>query len=150
MEQYIKLIHRISGSFHLTTGLDPDDLFQEAVLGYLEAMRTYCPDRGKITTYIWHCVTNALRNYVKQEKKYNTPLVEIEELNTQFKKSSHLFELLSQEGHQLASLIMECPEEYDILSPSEAISLLGRQAHREGMHWKKIWIGVHDLKSIFK
>src|SRR4030042_1102508 len=138
----LNLIHKIAWSFSRTTGLDPDDLFQEAAVGYLEALRTYDPARGKLTTHAWHCIQSRLKNYVKQEIKYTTPLVDIEKVFTkQAPPYGKLFEWLSREGQEIASLIIEHPEEYDLVEPCEAVRQVGQVAHPRGMPWKRIWIG---------
>jgi len=74
----INLLRKIAWSFHQSTGLDWDDLFQEAYIAYDKALRTYDPTRGKITTHVWYCVHSHLKNYLKEEKQYKEPLCDIE------------------------------------------------------------------------
>ena len=50
--KHLNLIRKIAWSFHKTTGLDWDELFQEATLSYLKALKTYDKKRGAITTYV--------------------------------------------------------------------------------------------------
>lgn len=78
----INLIRKVAWSFHETTGLDWDDLFQEAALAYLEAMKTYDSRKGKVSTYAWNCIVSRLRNYLREEKKWQEPLCDLEEAYT--------------------------------------------------------------------
>jgi len=74
----INLIRKIAWDFHKSTGLDWNDLFQEAVLAYLESIENYDEKRGAISTYVWHYVESRLKNYLKQEKNWVFPLDDIE------------------------------------------------------------------------
>ncbi|MBS3776755.1 MAG: hypothetical protein KGY70_16275 [Bacteroidales bacterium] len=71
-KQHLNLIRKIAWSFHNTTGLDWDDLFGEASLGYCEAVNSYNPGKGaKLTTWIYSCVQKKLINYCKYENRVN-------------------------------------------------------------------------------
>ncbi len=65
----IDLLRKITWSFHKTTGLEWDDLFQEAALAYLEHLEKYDPNKGKITTYMWPIISSHLKNFVKRWNK---------------------------------------------------------------------------------
>ena len=85
--EHSKLLRKIALSFALSTGLEFDDLYQEANLAYLEALRTHDATKGKITTYLWHCVHNRLKNYIKQEeiikcKKFDGELLPMDYVET--------------------------------------------------------------------
>ncbi len=75
----IDLVRKIVWSFHSTTQLDWDDLFQEASLAYLEALRTHDPKKGKITTYLWCVISNTLKNYIRREARVNPPTSDLAE-----------------------------------------------------------------------
>ena len=75
----INLIRKIAWSFHKSTGLDWDDLFQEAALAYLEALQSYDKRKGKLSTHAWHCIVSRLKNYWKKEREWQEPLLDIEE-----------------------------------------------------------------------
>jgi RNA polymerase sigma factor (sigma-70 family) len=75
----IDLIRKIAWYFHKRTGIDWDDLFQEAALIYLEKLEDYDPSKGKLSTYMWHVISSHLKNFIKRWNKYYTPLVKGEQ-----------------------------------------------------------------------
>ena len=75
----INLVRKIAWDFHKSTGLDWNDLFQEAALAYLESMETYDKEKGAVSTHVWHCITSRLKNYLQQERDWVYPLVDIED-----------------------------------------------------------------------
>jgi len=75
----INLIRKIAWDFHKSTGLDWNDLFQEAVLAYLESLDNYDKERGALSTYIWKCLESRLKTYLKEERDWVFPLVDIED-----------------------------------------------------------------------
>lgn len=103
----INLIRKIAWSFHESTGLDWDDLFQEGALAYLEAMKTYDEKKGKITTYVWHCIVSRLKNYLKSEREYNHPLCSIEEARQELYYTSWFWEKIPEELHEQVSIILD-------------------------------------------
>jgi len=144
----INLIRQITWSFHRTTGLEWDDLFQEAALGYLEALKSYDPEKGKLTTYAWYCITSRLKNYIKLELKYSDSIISIEEAEIhKLPTLSHsLLDQISQEGQKIADVILSCPEEFDGETPKNAKIKAAKKLRNTGISWIRIWIGVRDLK----
>ena len=144
----INLIRKIAWSFHEKTGLDWDDLFQEAAIGYIEAIKTHDPKRGKITTHAWYCISNRLKNYLILEKKYSDPLISIEDtgLKNQPAPTNSFLDQLSLEGQKISELILSRPEEFNCESPKNAKIKAVKKLRDIGIPWSKIWIGVKDLK----
>lgn len=150
--QNIDLIRKIAWSFHHTTGHPWDDLFQEATLAYLEALRTYDPTRGALTTYMWYTISSALRNYLRREHKYSNPLVPTEEL-LRWESSdtrSSLADILPRDAMNAAQVILQRVDKYDLMPPREATRQLARTLHRRGMSWCRIWSAIRDLKTAFQ
>lgn len=82
MRRDYKLMHKltckVAQSFYKTSRvkLEIQDLIQEAALSYLEAKQKYDPSKGyKFSTFIYFCMANQLKTYVKKEKEYQLPLV---------------------------------------------------------------------------
>ncbi len=148
----INLIRKIAWSFHKTTGLDWDDLFQEASLAYCQAMKTYDPRRGAISTYMWWTITSHLKNYLRQELNHITPLTNIEEVPTFElpKTTDPLCNILSREAMLVAAVILRRPKKYDSMFPKQAKYRVSRILHRRGISWPVIWTGIKDLKLAFK
>jgi hypothetical protein len=73
-KNHLNLIRKIAWSFYNTTGIDWQELFSEASLAYCEALKNYDPKKGRISTYLWNCIKSHLLNFIKEERKYQTPL----------------------------------------------------------------------------
>lgn len=73
--EYMNLLKKLAWSFHKSTGLDWDDLFQEAYIAYKYAMDHYDPNAGaNLTTFLCVHINNQLRTYYQRELKYAYPL----------------------------------------------------------------------------
>lgn len=144
---YEKLLKKITYSFHQTTGIEFDDLFQEAAYAYCEALKTYNPTRGKITTHVWWCVQNRLKDYIKENK---TDCVSLE--NIKYNKSqdiNYFIDQLTIEGFQIAKLILKSPKQFYIRSQEDAIQRIKAILQNNGWNDNKIELGINDLKTIF-
>lgn len=73
-KNHLNLLRKIAWSFYATTGIDWQELFSEAALAYCKALKSYNPNRGRITTHLWNCVKSELINFIKEEKRYRSPL----------------------------------------------------------------------------
>lgn len=147
----INLIRKIAWSFHLTTGLEWDDLFQEAALAYCEALKNYDSDRGQMTTYMWHCITSHLKNYLKEQEKQNSHICSIEDVSIDRLVSTYpLFESLSKEAQQIAEVIFNDPCKYLSIIPELAQKKIARKMVKERhWSWHRVWVGIRDLKLAF-
>ena len=102
-----KLLSKLAWNYASTNGLEYDDLFQEACLAYLEALRTHDESRGKISTHIWTCVSNHLKNYIKRQKDtvsldgYDKPNYE-----------SRWWEGLTKDATIVAEVVLESSEKF--------------------------------------
>ena len=68
-KDYLQLMRKIVWSFHITTGEDWNDLFQEAFLGFLEAREKYNPKKGKFSSFLWIVISDRLKKYLREEKE---------------------------------------------------------------------------------
>jgi len=119
LETNIGLIRKIAWSFHNSTGEDWNDLFQEASLAYCEALQKYNPKKGKITTYMWWCISSHLVNYLHLQYRQNGHIECIEDLRAVDRpvESVSLFGSLSKEAKEIANMVLSSPEALDGLSP---------------------------------
>lgn len=74
---HIGLVHQIASKFH-AAGVDPDDWRQEGLIGLLDAIRSYEPEkRVSFRTYASVCIRNRLLKAVSAaQAKYNHALNE--------------------------------------------------------------------------
>jgi len=77
----LNLIRKIAWSFYNTTGIDWQELFSQASLAYCEAISSYNPKKGKITTYLWSCMKSELLNFIKEENKYRSSLCPLNDID---------------------------------------------------------------------
>lgn len=151
----VRLIKKIANSFSYTTNVEYDDLFQEASLAYLEALKTYDPTRGKITTHMWTCIHNHLKNYIEEEekskcKKHNGELYSIEELEVNIPVACVPFwENLNKEAQEIASIVLSSQKEFIALPPDEAQIQIVKTMLNKGWDWAKIYLGIKNLKLTF-
>ena len=73
MREHINLIRKIAWSFHRTTGIEWKELFSQACLAYLEAMRSYDSCKGAKTTWAFHGIQNNMINFCKRERRDKNP-----------------------------------------------------------------------------
>jgi len=69
----LNLIRKLAWNFAKKTNVPFDDLFQEASIAYLEALKNFNPEeKVKETTYAWKCIKNHLIDYCKNEYKFQS------------------------------------------------------------------------------
>ena len=161
-----RLLQKIAWSFHQTTGLDIEDLYSEACVAYCEAMRSYQPEKGAITTWLWHNIHSQLINYIKQEYKYHQHVALLEHYTTNSRKDEEnqalsIKDELSVENHnsfmdtltplaqELVKVVMNTPDQF-FNSPKESKQKIAALLMDEGWRLKKIWIGIRDIKLALK
>jgi RNA polymerase sigma factor (sigma-70 family) len=145
--EHLNLIRKIAWSFHNSTGLEWDDLFSEACLAYYEGLSHYDPSRGKITTFMYYWIPNHLINYIKRNRKHQSPLISLEEINVDRPVIFNLlFESFSIEAQQIAEVITSSPQKYVGLSKSSAKNRVRQVMERRGWTWERIADAFHDLR----
>lgn len=146
----INLIRKIAWSFHNTTGKDWDDLFQEAALGYFEALESYDPNKGKLSTHVWCTITNHLITYLNKEKKTGPPTVSLDDITRDFpvEKNGYM-ERLSQDAQMIVKTILDNPRRYASLHPRVAQWRIVQQMRRRGWTRVRIQTGISNLKQVF-
>ena len=146
----INLIHKIAWSFHKSTGMDVDDLIQEASLIYLEAIKTYDPSKGKLSTYIWKVTKNHLQSFVTYQNKWNDKTISIEEVDIDKPVSRYsLFDSLTREAKDIVDVVLSAPAEFDSLIPAKARKRVMNKLRGKQWTVKKIAQGMEELKTVF-
>lgn len=141
----IKLIYKIAWSFHNSTGLEINDLIQEASIAYFKAMKSYDSNKGKISTHCWTTISNHLKNYLKEEKKWNAPLCDIEMAKTETVSNTPFWENLSKEAQSIAELILTSSQRFVYLTTDEACKQIKNILQEQGWNEKKVNKGIQDL-----
>ena len=146
----INLLRKIAWSFHKSTGYDFDDLFQEAALAYCKGIKTFNPERGALSTHIWYCVNSQLKNYLKNENDYKTPLETIDYLKTYETQQFNILHALTKDAQDLAKSIIRTPKLYIYLTPEEAKNRLRTLYSRRGWSDDKIDKALIEMHSILQ
>lgn len=145
------LIHSIAWSFHKSSGVEFDELFSEGVHAYCEAKLRWDSNRStKFTTWAFLCITNALINYVKLEKRQ--VLVDMEyAFSGMYSNPTTWFEFLDalpRECQQLAKIVLEEKEELAGLPGKFARGELSRILRKRGWSWNQIWDGFRLMSNV--
>lgn len=147
--KHLKMIKKIAWSFHLSTGLDYDDLFQEACLIWLDNSCLWNPGKGKITTFMWCVITGGLRNWLKKDKRYSAPLEEMSKKADRPVYQVPYYELLSVEASAIAEIIVLCPDKFASSPKPEVINRVERIMVNNGWNLGAIKSGVRHLETVF-
>lgn len=156
--QNINLIRKIAWSFHNTTGLEWDELFQEAALAYCEAMETYNPKKGKLSLYLWQRMYWRLQTYLQSQDAYKfkdwrskiTAIASLEDIKVDPEvESNYFWEALSEEAHEIAKVILASPKPYLEHNRVKAISRVKNVMKARGWDWRKVRRGLDDLKIAY-
>ena len=146
----INLIRKIAWSFHRTTGAEWDDLFQEAAMAYCEALKTYNPKKGKVTTYVWWCITSHLKNHLKLEQKQKGHIFLMEEMMAESIAAVNNYETLSKDAQKIAKIIFQNPVKYSLMTPISARKELARLMYqKERWEWNRVRTGLRELRMAY-
>jgi DNA-directed RNA polymerase specialized sigma24 family protein len=116
----INLIRKLVWSFHRTTGLDWDDLFQEAALAYYEGEHNYDPMRGEKTTFMWCLIVSRLTDYTRDEKVKDVTLCDLIEANWMSARPEPFWERIPMNMYKPMEQIMHNAQMLDSFSPEDA------------------------------
>lgn len=119
MDGNINLIRKIAWSFYHTTGIDWDDLFQEAAIAYLEGLKTYDSDQGAISTYMWKTITSRLINYIKEEQRFSKGFQLIEEYPPIVHHDDNFLQGLTKDAEEIANIVLNSSKRFGELKYSD-------------------------------
>lgn len=148
--EHINLIRKIAWSFHNSTGIDWDDLFQEAAYHYLRALKSYDPSKKvSLSTYVWNFVKNELILYIRKEKKNSEPLESIDSIKSWSQTDSPYWEGLSSTAQKAAEEVLKHPEEFSCLDPLNARLLLRYRLLKSDWTLKDVRVAMRNLKNAY-
>jgi RNA polymerase sigma factor (sigma-70 family) len=76
LDQYQGLIISQANFFKPRNSDERQELIQIATLGALSALRFYDAEKGKLSTFLTHCIRNSILRHLKKQKR-TLPLIDI-------------------------------------------------------------------------
>lgn len=153
--QYERMLHRIAWSFHRTTGIEQEEFFSEACVGFLHAIRTHNPSRSTLSTWIWICVTTHLKAFLtKQKQEKASELCELfadprDDISAQ-ENWEEVLTTINSEAKEVVQIILEAPGEFFDAGAKFARGILFRKLRRMGWSWATIWDSFREIKTALK
>ena len=146
--QDLNLIRKIAWSYTKTTGMEFEELFSVAALGYTKALNSFDSSRSCFSTWVWINMSRELNDFLlKESKKDNIPNKESinPEQEVSFKES---IQSLSQEAQQICKMIFNSPAEYVSHAPKLSRGKIKDELREEGWSWSQIWKSFREIKSV--
>jgi len=110
----INLIRKIAWEYHKSTRHDWDDLFQEAYIAYHYAMKTYSPEHGQVSTYLWTFISNTLKSYLQKEKLWSDRVCDMQEAMKITRTYTQFWESIPRDIQDAIGVVLE---ESELLLP---------------------------------
>jgi RNA polymerase sigma factor (sigma-70 family) len=166
MEREIEynLVRKIAWSYHKTTGVDYEDLYQQACFLYLDAMDRYKDHyQTKFTTFAWIHMRNQLADYVNGIYNSQDYLLEdsvpeegdVDDLlsGEQPTPESALafaesLDGLDPEAKAICNLVFSRPSEFAQLGRQQGRGVVKKTMRADGWTWNRIWHGFRQVKSL--
>lgn len=151
----INLIRKIAWSFHKTSQLDYDDLFQEAYLAYVYGMKTYDPTKGcYLSTHLWNHISNQLKTYIRKEKERTTILLPLEAARYHSKCDSTFFDGLTFDAQTISKIVLATgkilkmlPEYSQGKCPTKIRVRIEHILLRQGWSYQRINYAFRELRT---
>jgi len=140
------LVQKIAWSFHLSTGLEVQDLISEGYLTYLEMLKKWDPERGAHTTFMWFCVRVGLQAYLTQQRKHYA--IDITEIKFPIQKKEYS-EDLTEDANFICNLILKDPQAFITYSKDEIHRRIKFALLNRGWGLNRINKNLQELKVKF-
>lgn len=157
----LNLLKKIAWSFHSSTGLDWNDLFQEAYLAYLYALTTYKPESGAhLSTFIWKHVSNQLTTYYNKEKRMEGSQLEINPSTDKTKKNftawvsddpvfpEMFLESLTTDSQEIVEIIMTSMLKFVRMDRRSAKQRIINVLKNRGWSMTRIYYAFRNIRSV--
>lgn len=155
--QYEKLLHKWAHSYRRTTGIEEEELFSEACLAYVNAIKTFDPSKGvQMSTWISRCVKNKLNDFIAEAYRKEVTLFEEEKMDTfsapdEFHRLFSLDDIytqLSSNAKFICGMIVDKQVDLTEVPPKMARGIIQRELRDLGWFWSDIWETFKELKNV--
>ncbi len=145
----INLVRKVAWSFHNTTGIDFEELFDVALMNYVEyVQKTYDENKGKFSYWAYRNMEQTLINYCKGKQR-QPKTQDINENDAVFEFHEKFEDLLNEmpsDCKLISRLILLCPEDLANYPPKIARGKVVKLLREEGWTWERIWGGMKEMK----
>lgn len=153
LESNYDLMRSLAWKYHRWTGVEFQELFQEACLAYLESMKSYNPELSILErTYAWNCARNALGNFCAKEVLRSNRKISIDTCNTlsnSMLSIENLLEYFSGDGKIIVNCILN--EKYrGTLSPTKIKILIRKRLIRRGWSYERVKQAMEEARQAFQ
>ena len=158
---HINLLRKISWSFHKSTGLEWDDLFQESYIAYRYALEHYNPDKGvPISTFLWMHISNQLKTYYQNERKFAYPMENAYRrdklayvnlsawIPMEHFSYENIFECLSEDAIKIADLVLISPSRFSRLKRNDVRNKIIHIMTKRGWEVERIQRSLKELSIV--
>lgn len=148
-EDHLNIIRKLAWSFHRTTGINFEDLYSEACLGYCEGLARFDPHKTitKLETYVYHSIRSILITFTKklQEEKYQ--LMDVEHPgSTPMYEFFGSFRVKDQDVNFIFDLALSLEDQIHDLTPRAIRGTIVRRLKSEGWGNPRIWKAMKTAK----
>lgn len=164
MENVLKnrIILSRAWNYHLSTGIEMDDLISEGLMAYLRCEKEYRENQNtSFSTYLYRAVDNAMLEYIRFCKKANTILVDdfsecsffdMQKLTTPPKEPMLGLNLnkFSHDVKELIKFVLKQKDDFDLNYCRKNRGILAERLKQSGWTQKRIWDAFREIKHIIK
>ena len=147
--KHINLVRKITWSFHKTTGLDWDDLFQEGYLAYQYALGKYDPEKGKLSTFLWIHINNHLITYCKKHRDANMIFIDFNELTKLSESPEYFKEKLSKDAQEIAELALKMHRRLLKMRKAKVIAKIENIMLKRGWNYLRTYRALNELRLVY-
>ena len=155
-KKFEPMLHKLAWSFHRTTGLEVDDLFSEACVGFLRAFRTYDSTKGELGVRVWVMVSNHLSSYIRTQRSKPLPVYEFMEDGMEDPRKdieaqedfADMVGRMSEEAQTLVRVVLSSPEEFLQASARATRGSLTRFLRGQGWSVETVARCFREVKAV--
>lgn len=158
-KKYQNFLRKLAWSYNKTSGVDFEELFSEATVGYTIALNTYKADKNvPLINWIALCVKSKLNNYLYHQKKVPCTFFDEEMEETIPSPESvdareeweEKMDRMSPSAKIVYDMIIEAQEEYGSMSGRVVRGKLRHILREKGWTHERIWNTINELKALMQ
>lgn len=158
-KKYRNFLRKLAWSYNKTSGIEFEELFSEATVGYVIAMNTYNKDKGvPLISWIALCVKSKLNNRLYYQKKVpctffdedTEDAIKAPDTITAKEEWEDKLSKMSPEAKSVCEIILQNQTEYGSMNGRKARGQIRKVLREQNWTHEKIWATIAELKRIFQ